>query len=333
MQPFREADPTVFRSGCGLFVGVLKVIPGPETVDIEKEVHRLVAVILGKRPQLEGIVRPFAALFIEKARLADSLKNRLNPEKIDAIGKRLSEGVPILSGISYGFLKPALDGAFTALQPPAKAYFPAIAPVLDRIEAEQRQGALDLSHLAEEYLGGGLSGFRETAPTSQLDRKGLGFIVHLTLSTVLQSLVPSLAAKVVETGWNQGYCPICGSLPLISYLSKPQTAPSEFLVGGGGQRYLHCAVCGYDWHVRRHLCAACERDDSDQHLYFEVADAVGERVDICPHCAHYLPCIDLRETDVFPHLETVAVGLSHLDMLAQEKGFHPLVRTPWNTFE
>jgi FdhE protein len=152
------------------------------------------------------------------------------------------------------------------------------------------------------------------------------------LSTVLQSLAPSLADQVGKTQWDRGYCPICGSLPYISFLSKPQNAPSEFLVGGGGQRYLHCAVCGHDWHVRRHLCAACETDDSDQHLYFNVADAVGERVDICPHCAHYLPCIDLREIDPTPHLDTIAVGLAHLDLLAQEKGFNPMVRTPWNTF-
>lgn len=315
-------------------MGVLKVMPtGPEAADIEKEIHRLVAVILGKRPQLEGIVKPFAALFIAKARLADGLKNRLDPQKIDAVGTRLPEGVPILSGISYSFLKSELDCAFTALVPAAKAHFPAIASVLDRIEAEQRYGALELSHLAEEYLGGGLSGFREAARTSQLKRKGLGFMVHLALSTVLQSLAPSLAAKVGGIRWNRGYCPICGSLPLISYLSKPQTAPSEFLVGGGGQRYLHCAVCGCDWHVNRQLCAACEKDDSDQHLYFNVEDAAGERVDICPHCAHYLPCIDLREVELAPHLDTLAVGLAHLDMLAQEKGFTPMVRTPWNTFE
>jgi FdhE protein len=158
-------------------------------------------------------------------------------------------------------------------------------------------------------------------------------MVHLALSTVLQSLAPSLAAQVAETRWNRGYCPICGSLPLISYLSKPQSTPSEFLVGGGGQRYLHCAVCGCDWHVNRHLCAACERDDGDQHLYFNVADAAGERVDLCRHCAHYLPCIDLREVELAPHLDTLAVGMAHLDMLAQEKGYAPMVCTPWNTFE
>jgi FdhE protein len=301
--------------------------------DVELEIQRLVAAVLAKRPQLEGLLKPFAALFIEKARLAGDLQNHVDPGQLDAVGKRLSEGVPVLSGISLHFLKPALDCAFAALVPAVKAWFPAMEPAIDRIETEQRQGSLDLSHLAEEYLGGGLGGLRETAPTSQIDRNGLGFIVHLALSAVLQSLAPSLTSRAGEAQWNRGNCPICGSLPLISFLSKPQNAPSEFLVGGGGQRYLHCAVCGHDWHVRRHLCAACERDDSDQHVYFSVADAIGERVDICPHCAHYLPCIDLREADLSPHLDTMAVGLAHLDMLAQEKGYHPMVRTPWNTFE
>lgn len=304
----------------------------PVAADFEMEIQRLVAVILAKRPQLESMVKPFAALFIEKARLAGDLKDQLEPLQFDAVGRRLSEGVPVLSGISFSFLKPALDYAFTALVPAVKEWFPAIVPVLDRIENEQRHGALDLSHLAEEYLGGGFTGFRETPPASEVDRHGLGFIVHLATSTVLQSLAPSLAAQVGEIHWSRGYCPICGSLPFISYLSKPQNAPSEFLVGGGGQRYLHCAVCGHDWHVRRHLCAACEKDDSDQHMYFNVADATGERVDICPHCAHYLPCIDLRETDAPPHLDTMAVGLAHLDMYAQERGFDPMVRMPWNTF-
>lgn len=306
--------------------------PDPLPVDVEKEINGLVAAILAKRPRLEGLLKPFAALFIEKARVRDDLKDCLDSAQLQTLGQRLSEGVPILSGVSFGFIKPALDGAFTALVPAVKAWFPAIAPVLDRIEIEQRNGSIDLSHLAEEYLVGGLKGFREPPPAMEVDRHGLGFIVHLALSTVLQPLAPALAAKFGEIHWNRGYCPVCGSLPFISYLSKPQTASSEFLVGGGGQRYLHCAVCGHDWHVRRHLCAACEKDDSDQHMYFSVPDATAERVDICHHCAHYLPCIDLRETDALPHLDTMAVGLAHLDMLAQEKGFEPMVRMPWNTF-
>jgi FdhE protein len=192
---------------------------------------------------------------------------------------------------------------------------------------------LEFSRLAVNYLEGELEGFPETPAIRQIDRHSLSFVVNLVLSTVLQSLAPYLADRITELPWNRGYCPICGSLPSIGYLSKVLSTSNEFLVGGGGQRYLHCAMCGHDWRVARHFCAACERDDNDEHLYFQVRDSASERVDVCHHCGHYLPCFDLRETDGLPHMDMVAVGLAHLDMLAQEKGFRPMVRAPWNTFE
>jgi FdhE protein len=282
---------------------------------------------------LENLLRPFAALFIEKARLAVALKAELNPAQLPISPKRLSEGVPILTGISFDSLKPALDRAFAALVPVLKKSFPALAFDLDCIEAAQRNASLELSRLAETYWENRLEGLRETPLLPEADQGSVAFVVNLVISAVLQSLAPSVADWVSDLQWDRGYCPVCGSLPSISYLSKPQCSSSEFLVGGGGQRYLHCTICGQDWRVRRHLCAACERDDTDEHMYFHVPDTVGERVDICRLCGHYLPCIDLRDLDALPHLDTMSVGLVHLDMLAQEKGFSPMVRTPWNTFE
>lgn len=305
----------------------------PVTADVEQGIQRLVTLILAKRPQLEGILLPFAALFTEKVRLAGALQDDPGAARYDVSGQRLSEGIPILAGISFGFLRPALDRAFAALVPAVKAWFPAIAPTLDSIEIAQRNGSIDLSQLAEAYVQGSLKDFKGAPATSEVGRQGLGFIVQLALSAVLQSLAPCFADQVREVHWDRSYCPVCGSLPSISYLSKTQGAASEFLVGGGGQRFLHCAICGHDWHTRRNRCAACECEDNDQHLYFQVPEETGERVDVCRYCSHYLPCIDLRETDASYHLDTAAVGMAHLDLLAQEKGFSPMVRAPWNTFE
>lgn len=307
--------------------------PEPTQIGPDHQIQCLVAEMVKKRPMLESLLRPFAALFIEKARLAAVLKIELDPAGLSISPKRLPEGVPILAGISFDSLKPALDRAFAALAPVLKASFPAIALDLDRIEAAQRDASLELNRLAETYLEGRLEGVPEKPLIMETEQRSVAFVVNMLISTVLQSLAPSVADWVSDLQWNRGYCPVCGSLPSISYLSKPQSLSSEFLVGGGGQRYLHCNMCGQDWRVRRHLCAACERDDTDGHMYFQAPDAVGERIDICRHCGHYLPCIDLRELDALPHLDTMSVGLAHLDMLAQEKGFNPMVRTPWNTFE
>jgi FdhE protein len=305
----------------------------PIATDVERQIQRLAAEMTAKRPSLEGLIRPFAGLLMEKARIMAVLKADLDPNWLNLSQKPCEAGLPILASFPCDFLKPSLNHAFFALLPVLAASFPAIAPDLARIETAQRNSSLEFSELAVRYFEGELEGFPETPAIRQIDRHSLAFAVTQVLSAVLRSLTPMVADGIIQLPWNRGYCPICGSLPSISYLSKALNASSEYLVGGGGQRYLHCAMCGHDWRVARHFCAACERDDNDEHLYFKVSDSASERVDVCHHCGHYLPCFDLRETDSLPHMDMLAVGLAHLDMLAQEKGFKPMVPAPWNTFE
>ena len=132
--------------------------PEPTQIGPDHQIQCLVAEMVKKRPMLESLIRPFAALFIEKARLAAVLKIELDPAGLSISPKRLPEGVPILAGISFDSFKPALDRAFAALAPVLKASFPAIALDLDRIEAAQRDASLELNRLAETYLEGRLEG-------------------------------------------------------------------------------------------------------------------------------------------------------------------------------
>ena len=132
--------------------------PEPTTIGPDHQIQCLVAEMVKKRPMLESLLRPFAALFIEKAGLAAALKVELDPAGLSISPKRLPEGVPILAGMSFDFLKPALERAFAALVPVLKASFPALALDLDRFEAAQREASLDLNRLAETYLEGRLEG-------------------------------------------------------------------------------------------------------------------------------------------------------------------------------
>ncbi|MCU0557904.1 MAG: formate dehydrogenase accessory protein FdhE [Desulfobacterales bacterium] len=299
--------------------------------DTEGQVARAVSSILEKRPQLESLLRPFGAFFIEKTRLAGALRAVLDPPPPDCDLGQGAEGLPVLYAIPFAFLKPALERASSALVPVLKTVFPAAARGLEEMGTSPCRASLQIERWAEEHL----TSLRESRPQPEPagDRGSLAFFGSQVLSAVLQALAPLLAERTAAIQWDRGSCPICGALPSISFLSQAQPSSSEFLVGGGGQRWLHCALCGHDWRVRRHLCAACGNDDSGRHIYFQVPEHVGERVDVCLCCHHYLPCIDQRETGTLPHLDTLAVGVAHLDILAQEKGFHPTVRTPWNTFE
>ncbi len=301
----------------------------PAAAEVEQRIDRVVETIAAKRPMLQSVVKPFADLYREKARLVCSLRAESNAPALEGFGSRLDDGAPLLSILSLGILEPPLNRAFTALMPTLKTGFPAMAGDFDRILAAHGRGGLDLVILADAYLG------RTIKPHSDHpdEPPAVGFVIHTVLSAVLQALAPSLGAQIQENAWHHGFCPICGSLPAISYLSKAEPLGSEYLVGGGGQRYLHCVLCGHDWRVQRNLCAVCEKEDTEMKMYFTVPEEPGERIDVCHHCHHYLPCIDLRERDTLPHLDTACVSLAHLDMLVQEKGYAPMVPMPWNTFQ
>jgi FdhE protein len=200
------------------------------------------------------------------------------------------------------------------------------------MEAAVCDAAMDLSVLAAEYLGI-RSRNRTPNRSAAIVPRLPDFVLHQVLSAVLRPWVGPLATRMRHADWQRGYCPVCGSLPSISCLSKAGELSSEFLVGGGGRRFLHCSLCGLDWPVHRNFCAVCEREETAMKCYLSVKDEAAERVDICNHCNHYLPCIDLREFEAFFHLDTAAVGMAHMDLLAQEKGFSPMVRMPWNTFQ
>jgi len=136
----------------------------------------------------------------------------------------------------------------------------------------------------------------------------------------LSSLVPCLRvcshqlshALDPETLWEAGYCPICGSPPSLSVLREK------------GDRHMICSFCQKEWAVPRFLCFTCNAADAKQHQYFYTEEEKEYRVDVCDTCQTYLKTVDLRKTDRFfyPRLEEIVT--LHLDMNAQEKGYHGL---------
>ncbi|PIU31240.1 MAG: hypothetical protein COT06_09210 [Syntrophobacteraceae bacterium CG07_land_8_20_14_0_80_61_8] len=174
---------------------------------------------------------------------------------------------------------------------------------------------------------------RIAATSAQTSEGVLALLLHNTLSIMIQALRPSLQDYTRELQWYKGYCPICGSMPNISYLVRADDLGSEFLKGGGGQKYLHCSLCGHDWRFIRNKCPACDTADKDMQLYFQSQEEHSERVDVCSKCGAYLPCIDLRESTHGLPMDMAAISMVYLDVWATEKGYHPMTRTPWNLTE
>lgn len=296
----------------------------------EKHIALAVETVIQKRPMLEPIVRSCAEILSEKTRLARQLEVESALAHLDLIPNRLLRGIPLLTEISLDFLRDPLGQAFWPILSVLQKTFGPIAADCSAIAAIHRQGKLDLCKLSRAYLNGETSVLGSAAEPAETSADMVVFVLNSVLATVLKALEPNVAGYLEKLQWSRGYCPICGSMPSISYLAEASDLGSEFLQGGGGQKYLHCSLCGHDWRFMRNRCPACDTEDKDVRLYFQLEEERCERVDVCLNCGAYLLNVDWRESTNRLPLDIAAIGMLHLDAWATQQGYHPLVQTPWN---
>jgi len=121
----------------------------------------------------------------------------------------------------------------------------------------------------------------------------------------------SLGASAFRQAGLSNACPVCGSPPVAGAL--------RIDVPIAGSRYLHCALCGADWHVPRGQCPQC--DAREKLAYFHV-EGGGELVkaEACDECRTYLKVVN-QEKD--PLADPVADDLATLalDVLMDESGY------------
>jgi FdhE protein len=248
-------------------------------------------------------------------------------------GNRLLSGIPVFSSLPLESWKESLEMAFGWMLPAIRETFPAIDGDIEAITAAYRDGNLQLVCLAEEYLDGSFKHYESATQSIGVSGDALAFVMSRVLSVALGSFAPKIWADMEEAPWSKGNCPICGALPSISFLAKPSGNSGAFLKESGGQKFLHCSLCGHNWRINRHICPVCDNIGADLRVYLATPEHPGERVDICRKCGLYLPCIDLREREAMPRLDTAAECMVHLDILAQKQGFKPLSNLSWNRIE
>lgn len=168
------------------------------------------------------------------------------------------------------------------------------------------------------------------------DRDGLrrlcekiGIAVEMLDFFLYNSIWPSLArhARRLSTehklngSFHKGYCPICGALPEISFLSET------------GQRFLVCRFCRHQWSVKRIQCPFCGNNEAETIGYHFSDDDKARRIDTCDQCKNYIINIDTRHLSraFYPPLE--ALVATHLDIKAEQLGYQRAVDLNYQDLE
>lgn len=105
-------------------------------------------------------------------------------------------------------------------------------------------------------------------------------------------------------------CPVCASAPVTSVVR----------IGGAeqGLRYLHCSLCGSEWHMVRAKCSNCESTKGIAYYGIE-GDKGAVKAEACEECGSYLKILYMdKDQQLDPGADDLATLA--LDILMDEAG-------------
>lgn len=164
--------------------------------------------------------------------------------------------------------------------------------------------------LFEGLLKGNEALFENIVDELEIEKPVLGFLTYNSLKPSIGACAEQLAVYLnPNEPWLQGYCPVCGSAPILSLLEDE------------GQRKLVCSFCWHLWSAKRVHCPYCDSSQNKDLHYFYSEEEKDTRVDVCDNCKKYIKTLDTRKVErlIYPPLEQIST--IHLDIKAQEMGF------------
>ena len=151
--------------------------------------------------------------------------------------------------------------------------------------------------------------------------QGISLLLRHVTRIFLERRMQAVDEKIKGLEWKKGYCPVCGAFPTIALIEEKIT-----------RRWLHCSRCGHDWLFSRVICPCCENEAQQGMDFFYVETRVQESAFACEKCNRYLITLN-RISDLHDHdLDVSAIGLAHMDVIMQGRGFVPMTACEWNTF-
>ncbi|MCK5312387.1 MAG: formate dehydrogenase accessory protein FdhE [Desulfobacteraceae bacterium] len=181
------------------------------------------------------------------------------------------------------------------------------------IKDSLRDSNFPFKSIVKSYLEGDLSLPQSISNNKEFNPQVFDFILYNSLKPSIVKSSKIISYDLKETAQTeQGCCPVCGSTPALSLLSKEN-----------GSRSLVCGFCWHEWETKRISCPFCHNNDSKTLGYVAMETEKGIRADFCNKCKKYIKTIDLREyrEDIYLPLELIAS--IPFDMKMSEEGFKP----------
>jgi FdhE protein len=227
----------------------------------------------------------------------------------DRARDKLHRGVPLLRGEYVPLDNTAIQSLILDLCHVVRQS-EARAGTANAIATAVEQGRLDVAALVAAVLDAQVSAIHEQAAALQIDGELLCSLLRFSLFPALEQVAAQIAPLRMLAPWQPGYCPTCGSWPLLGeYRGLDQG------------RFLRCGLCATEWPVDRLLCPFCGCRDHQALGYLHIEGDQQKRATTCEQCRCYNKT--LATLTAIPPIELAVDDLAtlHLDIIALERGY------------
>lgn len=273
------------------------------------------------------IINRFGLLLCRQAELHSELP-LADVSAMSVAEDRFLGGEALVVGMDSGAFAPAFEAAAIRIWPVMGVLFPALAESLGglgrKLEEDRQWTRLCLMAVVHGDEAALDRAAAEAAVTPDFLLMALRAAYGPCIAAQKQALLSLAPADL----WRKSYCPVCGSDPDLATLENHPN-PSDFLISKSGELWHHCPVCTHRWRFMRMTCPGCGNQEHENMTRFSLPDSPHEHIHVCEECSQYLPCLDLVERSEPIDFDLAALGLVHLDAVAQSKGYVPLSPAPW----
>jgi len=275
-----------------------------------EQILKAVDTVKQERPVYTKLLDFYGPLFL--AQEASAARVRIDPIHLsgDLLSAKAEAQLPLISIPEFAV---DLEEAKTVLGEICDIAVSARSDIGDAaktLKTRLEGGHIDISVLVQSVLGDSDAQLRTAAAEIGIDATVLSFILYSSIRPSLSVCAADLSDYMQQQPeWHQGYCPICGSPPILFVL------PEE------GRRRLVCSFCWHQWEVPRIGCPFCGNRDSGALKYFIPDGEPAYRVNLCDGCQKYIKGIDARETSHFVYPPLEQISSLHLDIKAAEQGY------------
>jgi len=277
--------------------------PPPEVADALAELQRLGT----EHPSLSApvaVLSDLLPILIEPPSSAVPL-----PIPHDRAAAKLASGVPLLRGESLSFDAKLLSRRWAEVCAIVGRHQPGDAA--GQLAAAVKRGRLSVEDLAGAVLAGRAEDVSTRADALGLDAGLAATVLRFVLFPSLVSQNVTLAPLRSGTSWERGWCPTCGSWPLLG----------EFR-GLEQVRWLRCGLCAAEWEFPRLACPFCDNRDHQQLGYLHIeGEESRRRAATCEQCRGYVKVLATLGPLSPPHLLVADVATLYLDLAAAERGY------------